>query len=655
MLFCSCGKYLGPKGEFCEACGAKREAGEHFTPPGEVLWKIQLPAALLGKPQITTAGMLVAWGERGTMGGFSLLQPHTGETIWEIRSNEAFEGGFLVVDDQIIYGTRGLFRGDSGRVISLALQDGSLKWQSALKGSNWTQIICSEGQVFCSCDQGYVYCLDIRDGQHANKWPVLFKPGLIDLYLVGKVLTIMHREGIYWKLQLPHSFKPHLESTLGEKNTLKGPGFVLDRDLWQGTADGQLLRVEFNKSEFVRIATDFKRIYGTPQSKDGQVFLAGGDHSVRAFDKKSGQQIWRYDLDHSVSNSCALCGEALLAGSVDGKLTAINCHTANFLWEYNAGKDRFGNPNSYLSDLAGDDYTVYAGDRSGALVAIPWHYGNYVQAAKLLEECGKYDQAAEFYIMAAYYETQNHQKMFNYQNRAVQLWEENGHLIYAAEYLRYQPNSDYEKIAQYYEHSAEVHRNHNPQKAAQYWIQAVGYYEEIGERTKARLCLRNARMVCQLPYLVLELLNLPLEWEVDDEHLISMRIRNKGNGPAENIRVIFGGILKNAVEWQCECELQAGQTMNGNVPLTAISTGKLHIEVNYLSQDGLFFSSPSDYSITVLRDRNVVMVEGDTGVLKMDQLGEKFKVVIKGDAGLIKTTGKNNSFNPPKQDSEVQA
>lgn len=654
MLFCSCGKYVGPKGEFCEACGAKREIGEHFTPPGEVLWKIQLPAALLGKPQITSAGLLVAWGERGTMGGFSLLQPSTGEVIWESRSNEAFEGGFLVADDQIIYGTRGLFRGDQGRVISLALEDGSLIWQSELKGSNWTQMIFSEGQVFCSCDQGFVYCLDARDGQLTNKWPILFKPGLIDLYNSGKILVIMHRDGIYWKLQLPHSFKPHQANPLDENCTLRGRGTLLDRVLWQGTGDGKLLRVDLHKNEVYQVAAGFKRIYGTPVDNDGLVYLAGGDHSVRAYEKKSGQQVWRYDLEHSVSNSCALCGEAIVAGSVDGKLTAIDCNTGQFLWEYSAGRDRFGNPNSYLSDVAGDAYTVYAGDRSGALVAIPWHYGNYAIAARLLEDQGKKEMAAEFYVMAAYYETQNHQKMFNYQNRAVKLWEENGHLIYAAEYLRYQPNSDYEKIAQYYEHSAEVHRNHNPQKAAQYWIQAAGYYEEIGERTKEELCLRNARMVCQLPYLVLELINLPLEWEVDDEHMIFMRIRNKGNAAAENIRVIFGGILKNAVEWQCECDLQAGQTMNGNVPLTAISTGKLHIEVNYLSQDGLFFSSPSDYFITVLRDRNVVMVEGDTGVLKMDQLGEKFKVIIKGDAGLIKTTGKNNQNDIVTKNSENQ-
>jgi len=654
MLFCSCGKYLGPKGEFCEACGAKRESDEHFTPPGEVLWKIQLPATMLGSPQITAAGLLVAWGERGTMGGFSLLQSRTGEVIWESRSNEAFEGGFLVVDDQIIYGTRGLFRGDPGRVISLALQDGSLKWQSDLKGSNWTQMIFSEGQVFCSCDMGYVYCLDTRDGQHANKWPILFKQGLIDLYSNGKILFIIHRDGIYWKFQLPHSFKPHQGNTLGENCTLKGKGTLLDRVIWQGTADGKLLRVDLHKNEVHQVATDFKRLYGAPIGKDGLVYLAGGDHSVRAYEIKSGQQLWRYDLDHSVSNTCALCGEAIVAGSVDGKLTALDSRSGQFLWEYSAGRDRFGNPNSYLSDLAGDDFTVYAGDRSGALVAIPWHYGNYSLAASLLEEQGKKDKAADFYVMAAYNETSDHQKMVDNQTKAVQLWEQGGNLIHAAEYLRYQPNTDYRKVAEYYEHAAEVYRNHDPQKAAQYWVQAVGYYEEIKEKQKAKVCLQNARKVCQLPYLDLDLINLPPEWEVEEEQTITMRIRNKGNAPAENIRVIFGGILKYAVEWVCDCALMPGGFINGNVPLIGISTGTLRIELNYQSNEGLYFSSPSDYSINVLRDRNLVVIDGDTGVLKMDDIQGRFKVHVKGDTGLIKTSQKINQSDFGIRNSENQ-
>lgn len=654
MLFCRCGKYLGPTSGFCESCGAKRELAEHFTPPGEVLWKIQLPAAVLGRPQVTSNGLLVTWGERGTMGGFSLLNLRSGEIIWETRSNEAFEGGAVVLDGQIIYGTRGLFRGDPGKVISLALEDGSLNWQSQLKGSNWTHTIFSEGQVFCSCDQGFVYCLDSRDGQHTNKWPILFKPGLIDLYIHGKNLFIIHRDGIYWKLQLPHTYKPHQGSTIGDNIKLKGRGLFLERLLWQGTASGQLLQIDLHKNEVFQVATNFKRLYGTPVCKDNLVYLAGGDHSVRAFEKKSGREMWRYDLEHSVSNTCAIAGEALVAGSVDGKLTAVDRNTGQFLWQYSAGKDRFGNPNSYLTDLTGDEYTIYAGDRSGALVAIPWHYGNYAEVARIMEERGKRNQAADFYVMSAYYETQDYQKMQKSQNRAVQLWLEDGQLIHAAEYMRYQPNTDYGKVAQYYEHAAEVHRNHEPQKAAQYWIQAVGYYEEIGERSKARLCLQNARKVCQLPYLDLDLINLPPEWEVEDEQTITMRIRNKGNAPAENIRVLFGGILKNAVEWVCDCILQPGGTINGNIPLTAISTGKLQIEINYLSEEGLNFSSPSDYAITVLRDRNVVMVDGDAGLLKMDQLGGRFKIHVKGDTGFIKTTEKNNIEDINMNNSETQ-
>lgn len=128
---------------------------------------------------------------------------------------------------------------------------------------------------------------------------------------------------------------------------------------------------------------------------DGQVVIGSDDHSLYAFDLKTGRKNWSFQTGDTVESSPLLISNRVFVGSGDGFLYALEARTGHLLWKYKTGAKILGAPNcAYAVSSAGSnqppglailigsyDFKLHGVNAADGRALWSYESGNYINGA----------------------------------------------------------------------------------------------------------------------------------------------------------------------------------------------------------------------------------------------------------------------------------
>ena len=192
---------------------------------------------------------------------------------------------------------------------------GNLIWKNADVVGSFTPAIGS-GKVLVGGKDGFLYCLNITNGEQKWKTQITAHPGISG---VTSPPTIV-RGKVY----------------VGAFNFSGGPGelFCLDEAtgsvLWKNTT--------FSSVYFSSPAVSEDRAYiGTMGLYDSSTLKWDEPYGMYCFDVKNGDLLWNYMVDGSVGSSPTITDEKVLFTSKDGHIYCLNGLSGEIIWKKNIG------------------------------------------------------------------------------------------------------------------------------------------------------------------------------------------------------------------------------------------------------------------------------------------------------------------------------
>jgi outer membrane protein assembly factor BamB len=106
-------------------------------------------------------------------------------------------------------------------------------------------------------------------------------------------------------------------------------------------------------------------VLGSPKVENNVVFIGGSDHSFRALDANTGNQLWRFDsLAGPVVSTPVVYKDYVIIGAWDTYLYTLNKLSGKLIWKWSNGSAvRNYSPASCIPVIAGDIVFVVAPDR----------------------------------------------------------------------------------------------------------------------------------------------------------------------------------------------------------------------------------------------------------------------------------------------------
>jgi outer membrane protein assembly factor BamB len=253
--------------------------------------------------------------------------------------------GGAVDGDTVYLGSR------DGRLVSVNMTDGSLKWAVPLEtGTVTTGLGCSRVQIVA-----YIYGSPTISG------------GLI--YVGG------YNGRIY--AFAPGKDKPreYPSETMTIKGQIVGGIAVADDKVFFGSSDGTVYAVPAAGS-FAAWAEEWKtlwtfrtgaKVWSTPVFNEGTVYVGSFDKKMYALDASSGTKQWEYATEGAIIAAPVVSDGVIYLGSFDRNLYAIDAISHQLKWSYEARHGFWATPVVhagvvYAPSLDGKVHVLAAGD-----------------------------------------------------------------------------------------------------------------------------------------------------------------------------------------------------------------------------------------------------------------------------------------------------
>ncbi|MEM1422442.1 MAG: PQQ-binding-like beta-propeller repeat protein [Planctomycetota bacterium] len=228
-------------------------------------------------------------------------------------------GNDLVFQDTA--NTVSFIEGPTGRVRWTASLGRPLEKFVGAARHNDAVIIASESELqFLDAQNGQLIDRQ-RLSVLANTRPVLVFPNLIVGSTTGEVFAHDIRVGVRrWGVKLDGPVNAPVV-------TLSG------RDIGAVSEGGELIMLDANTgASGGRIAKLFDGVENRPVTDDAQVYIAGTDQSVWAYDIGSGERVWRHRTQSPMDAQPVLGGGVLVVHAEREGLLGINAQTGQRLW-----------------------------------------------------------------------------------------------------------------------------------------------------------------------------------------------------------------------------------------------------------------------------------------------------------------------------------
>lgn len=278
------------------------------TKKGQLLWKYTTKGGVISKPLIVES-QLVFGSEDGKL--YSLT-PKTGQKNWEfktegpIRSSPRFAEGHIFIgsDDKNFYSynvannqpgwslkTEGAVRstpflavssiyfGTEANEFMCVNYRGQVEWHYWTKRPVTSSAIVSDGIVYFTSLDGYLYALDARTG-----W-------------------------VFWRFRMG-------------KGSISSPA-IMDDDVYVGSADGNIYCVERTRAREVwRFKTGYQ-VISSPVIHNGVLYCGSADGKFYVLDAKSGKLIWSFTTLGPITGNAIVAENMVYFGSLDNHVYAF--------------------------------------------------------------------------------------------------------------------------------------------------------------------------------------------------------------------------------------------------------------------------------------------------------------------------------------------
>ena len=670
LLFCpNCCSYF-PSGLVCRRCGYRRTRLQMPSPPGEPVWRVQVPGSVAGQIALADLdgqlALVLSWSHlprrgdgRPPDGGVNLFQVVDGQPLWSRQFYMPVEGGVAVGEGLLVagIGVRSIGAG-TGWLVALDLKTGEERWRSQLGGAVRSAPVIERVRVYAAACDGALYCLDLRDGQQVWRAPVYAGEAQIPASPL-----IVRERGM---------FKSVVVGTYGgAQGRAEGKLIALDergRKLWEQSAGGNVRATPILDSETIYV-TAFRsspsaglisafdasngrprwpepfKIQGQPSDRGAynfsasplvhgqRVFVGSLNRRMFALDSTTGRLLWESEVGGGIASAPTWVEGLVVFGANDGNLYALEADSGKEAW-------RFSLEAPVLTGPLASEGLLFAGADNGQAVALPWHLGQYDWAAERLERGGRFLEAGDLRALAAHFNPLPQLQRRSYQ-LAAEDWVKAGEPERAA-YL-WLGLDERELAADTYKAAGFRWRMHDCQRAAGYFKQAADLYARLRKRDELNECTRALATCAELPYILMQAANVGsfIQWEQGE---LTLRLLNEGAAPAlGGVRLWLGGTLKTAVEAQVRSDFSPGQTWN--IPLGVVPTrGESLLEVDVEYDTGVQEFTPLRGMLTIpieaVEPRQNIVV-GDVGMLQLTIASTTLEglAVVTRDVGLVRTGG----------------
>lgn len=305
------------------------------TESGRIIWSFDADAPVATSPAVAGEVILVS-GRDGVLHGVSRSSGHE---LWRVSTGPdrplpwGHEGwDYIHSSPSLAHGTAYWGSGD-GTLYALDPATGRARWRSEVDSRiRSTPAVVDDLLVFGD-SEGYVHALDARTGE--ERW--LFATD-----------GVGYDSGDFGYDRRQISASPAIvdgEVLIGSR----------DATLYSLSAEDGSLRWRFDEGSawvIASVAVDEDRVFSARSSSG----------NVRALDRATGEEIWRFSAGDFVFSSPVLVDDVLYLGQGDGEVSAHDADTGETLWAYRTGGSVFGTPVVHDGRLfvGSDDGAVYA-------------------------------------------------------------------------------------------------------------------------------------------------------------------------------------------------------------------------------------------------------------------------------------------------------
>jgi outer membrane protein assembly factor BamB len=279
----------------------------------------------------------------------------------------------------------------------------------SLASTDWPGLTVHGEKVYLSAGT-YVYAINLADGQEstitqADKTvPVRFPSDGKGGPFYGDPAFTSDEQMIIGSANINDRKHPFYSATVDglatkwvyqdqAKDIWLGGALILNNMIYAPNSDGGLYSFDMNGNMKGKFVAEHA-LWSTPVT-DGQVIYASSmDHNVYAVNPTNMNQIWKTELDASITASPTVKDGRLYAGTIGGTVFALDAGTGEILWQKNfeggiadqvvAFGDRLylgiatKETGTIYALNAGDGSTVWSFDAGGAVTASPLVKDNLV-------------------------------------------------------------------------------------------------------------------------------------------------------------------------------------------------------------------------------------------------------------------------------------
>lgn len=319
---------------------------------------------------------------------------------WTFKTDDpaAFEGSAVIAGNSAYIGDV------KGRLYSLDLSTGKLRWTYTIEAGFEASPLVVGGKVFIGDLAGLFHCVNAEDGKKVwtfdagNGQPIHASANSIDGKVIygddgNNVICVNAEDGkLAWKVETGDrvnaapaignglAFISGCDARLRAIQVADGkekyafdlqalapgsPALLPDRVII-GTDGGRVVAVAIDGSKVLWTYENVKDgalVYSSPAVADGVAVFGARDRVVHAVDAQTGAAKWTFPTRGEVNSSPAIAGGKVYVGSRDKKLYVLDLATGKKLDEFTAARQIEGSP-------AIGQGVIVVGDQGGSVYCL---------------------------------------------------------------------------------------------------------------------------------------------------------------------------------------------------------------------------------------------------------------------------------------------
>lgn len=271
---------------------------------GEKRWTYETMGSISYPAAVASDTVLIGGGEK-----VAALDIETGEAYWTNTIGARVRGGPVVADGRIYVPT-------SEKLVALEAHTGEQTWQVRTGGPVASTPHATEEHIYFTSADGNIYAVD-TDGEIAWQEFVSSSGGFPSPTMVDGTVFFGWGDGTMYALDSADGTQLWTDIAGGAEVIAVADGIVYIASIPLNAINAETQEEYWTTEEPEGIPTNFS--VGTDR-----VYLGTDEARILAYDRKTGDEQWRYQGNYEVSTSVAIADGHLVYGDEFGNITALS-------------------------------------------------------------------------------------------------------------------------------------------------------------------------------------------------------------------------------------------------------------------------------------------------------------------------------------------